>query len=130
MALDSFKKGNATYYRLEIMCPVCRQRGKHTPPTLWYHGTDEGDMYIGDDANYECKLCGYNAFIMDWSYWCPEHSNSADDYIQVTDKAFIADVVSAAGSLVEEAGIPWLQTLLANLEKGKGSGDDRRRYGR
>ncbi len=128
MALDSFKRGSATYFRLEIKCPVCNQRGNQTPPTLWYHGTDEGDMYIGDDANYECKLCGENKFIMDWAYWCPNHSTTPDDYVQVTDIAVIADVVSAAGQLVTQAGIPWLQTLLSNLERGKGS--DPRRYGR
>lgn len=113
--IDSFKSGGDTYFRLFIKCPVCNERGENVPPSLWYHNIDDGDVYIGDNAYYRCKDCGHSDHIMKWRYYCPNHSSSPDDFVEVTDKTVIADVVSAAGQLVTKAGIPWLQTLLKNL---------------
>ena len=52
---------------------------------------------------------------MKWRYRCSNHSQSDDDYVELTDRSVYADVVAAAGQLVRAAGIPWLQELLKNL---------------
>lgn len=113
--IDSFVKDGYTYFRLYIQCPICRQRGNNTPPKLWVHANDDGDVYIGEDAKYYCTTCGTKEHIMNWAYHCPEHSTSPDDYVKLEDKAPIADVVASAGALVTRAGIAWLTTLLQNL---------------
>ena len=113
--IDSFKRGSDTYFRLYIKCPVCNQNGVNVAPDFWVHNKCGGDIYIGDNAYYQCKDCGHSDHIMKWAYYCPTHSGSPDEFVEVTDKSVIADVVAAAGQLVIVAGIPWLQTLLKNL---------------
>lgn len=54
---------------------------------------------------------------MEWKYSCPEHSADCDEQYVGVDADTIAAVISMAGQIVEEAGIPWLQTFLTNLEK-------------
>lgn len=64
MELENYKKGDATYYRLFTKCPICRQRGKNVEPQFWFHDIDNGEIFIGDDAKYECKKCGMNESIL------------------------------------------------------------------
>lgn len=54
---------------------------------------------------------------IEWKYSCPEHSADCDEQYVGVDADTIAAVISMAGQIVEEAGIPWLQTFLTNLEK-------------
>lgn len=118
MAVESYKKGEATYYRLLVKCPICSQRGKNVEPLLWFHDIDDGEIFIGDDAQYECKKCGMNESILFGDFLCTNCSESKNNYIHISEKeTVVANVVSAVGSLVEVAGIPWLQTLLQTLEK-------------
>ena len=115
--IDSFVKDDYTYYRLYIQCPVCRQQGRNTPPKLWVHATDDGDVYIGENAKYYCTTCHTLEPIMNWAYHCPEHSKSEDDFVKVEGPGPIADVVASAGALVTKTGIAWLTTLLQNLNE-------------
>ena len=100
VVIDSFKKDGATYYQLYIKCPICNERGINVPPSYWLHDVDDGDIYIGDNAFYYCKECGYTEHLMKWKYRCSTHSSSDDDYVELTDVAAYADVLSAAGQLV------------------------------
>lgn len=113
--INSFKKDGYSYYQLYIKCPICNQEGRPVAPDFWVHADCGGDIYIGENAYYRCKDCGHTDHLMKWKYWCQGHSKSDDDYVELTDKAEYADVVSAAGQLVKAAGIPWLTTLLKNL---------------
>lgn len=116
--IDKFVKDGYTYFRLYIQCPICRQKGFNTPVGYWDHAdcpVGPGDIYMGDNAFYLCKDCGHTKHLMKWRYWCPNHSNSPDDYVELDDKAPFADVVCAAGELVNAAGLQWLQNLLKNL---------------
>lgn len=107
-----------TYYQLYISCPVCYQRGKMLPQTFWQHGEGCcGEIYIGDNAHYHCIKCDADSHVMEWKYSCPEHSTDCEEQYIGVDADTIAAVVSMAGQIVEEAGIPWLQTFLTNLEK-------------
>lgn len=115
VTIDSFKKNGVSYYQLFIKCPICNERGVNVSPSYWTHATDDGDIYIGENAYYYCKDCGHTEHLMKWKYRCSTHSQSDDDYVELTDKTVYADVVSAAGQLVRTAGIPWLQELLKNL---------------
>ncbi len=120
MTVESYKKGDVTYYRLLIKCPICRQRGKNVEPQFWFHDIDNGEIFIGDDAKYECKKCGMNESILFGDFLCTNCSESKDNYIHISEtetETVFADIVAAAGEIVEVAGIPWLQTLLANMEK-------------
>ena len=116
--IDSFKKNGVSYYQLFIKCPICNERGNNVPPTYWIHDApdcNDGDIYIGENAYYLCKDCGHTEHLMKWRYRCSNHSQSYDDYVELTDRSVYADVVAAAGQLVRAAGIPWLQELLKNL---------------
>lgn len=116
VVIDSIKKDGATYYQLYIKCPICNERGINVPPSYWLHDVDDGDIYIGDNAFYYCKECGYTEHLMKWRYRCSTHSSSDDDYVELTDVAAYADVISAAGQLVRIAGLPWLQEVFKNLD--------------
>lgn len=113
--INSFKKDGYSYYQLYIKCPICNQEGRPVAPDFWVHADCGGDIYIGENAYYRCNDCGHTDHLMKWRYWCQGHSKSDDDYVELTDKAEYADVVSAAGQLVKAAGIPWFTTLLKNL---------------
>lgn len=113
--INGIAKDGYSYFQLYIKCPICNQEGRPAPPEFWIHGDCGGDIYIGENACYLCKDCGYTDHLMKWKYWCPNHSKSDDEYVELTDKAEYADVVAAAGQLVKTAGIPWLTTLLKNL---------------
>lgn len=121
MSLDKFKENGYTYFRLYIRCPVCIEKGIQTPVTYWSHYNNNcyGDIYIGDNAFFKCTKCGHSAHIMHWGYNCPTHSNSQDEFVGAGLKA-IAEAVSTAGQLVNDAGLEWLQTLLKNLKGATG----------
>ena len=124
--LDSFQADGATYIRLYLSCPVCMKNGKPTEPAFWFHYDNNchGDIYVGENAWYKCGKCGHSAHVLEWKYNCPGHSSSPDEFIGA-DAESVAATISVAGQLVETAGIPWLQSFLANLQRAQ----DRRGYG-
>lgn len=120
MALNSFSKNGISYFQLFISCPVCYDNGKNTPHSFWTHYDNNcgGDIYLGENASYLCRKCGYGAHAMKWKYGCPEHSNMDDELsFKVATPAALAGVIACAGQMVTETGITWLQSFLANLEK-------------
>ncbi len=122
MALNKYSKGGVTYFQLYISCPVCHEEGLNTPHSYWTHAVDGGDIYVGDDASYQCKQCGHTKHVSAWEYGCPSHSGDSDEYVyKRATIASLASVMSCAGQLVTESGLPWLQTFMANLESGWGS---------
>lgn len=63
-----------TYYRLQMPCPVCIQKGRKSSVAYWKHYEDGGDIYIGSDGFLLCAKCGRRSHIRYWKYRCPEHS--------------------------------------------------------
>ncbi len=119
-SLDSFEKNGYTYFQLYISCPVCIDRGNMTPQAFWSHHDNNcnGDIYMGENAYYMCKKCGRTSHVMKWKYGCPNHMNGTDyEYLEASLVA-LAQAVSTAGQMVSATGLPWLQTFLANMEKG------------
>ena len=122
MALNKYSKDGATYFQLFISCPVCQEEGRNTPHSYWTHASDGGDIYVGENAYYQCKQCGHTKHVSAWKYGCPYHSGDSDEYVykDLRTPAPLAAVMSCAGQLVTETGLPWLQNFKANLESGWG----------
>lgn len=119
MALNSFEKNGVTYFELYISCPVCLDRGNQTPHSYWSHHNNNcnGDIYMGENAFYYCKKCGATQHVYKWKYGCPNHSSGEYEFLEASP-ASLAQAVSTAGQMVNATGIPWLQTFLANMQKG------------
>ena len=119
--MDKFSSGGYTYFKLHIPCPVCRERGINTPQSNWKHATNncEGEIYIGDDANYFCKKCNHKSHIIKgWrKYKCPMHSTSDDYYI--FSNAYYVDgppeIIACLCMMVSAVGNHWLIKCLENL---------------
>lgn len=121
MSLKNYSRDGVTFFQLYISCPVCNNEGRNTPRSYWSHDVDGGDVYVGDDATYQCKQCGHTRHVSAWEYGCPKHSGCSDDYVyKKSTIASIASVISCAGQLVSDAGLPWLRTFMENLELGWG----------
>jgi hypothetical protein len=115
MSLNKIQENGYTYFQLYISCPVCLEKGKHMPITYWQHAEGcNGDIYIGDDANYKCKKCGKKGHVKNWKYNCPGHSNSPDEFVGASCQA-LASAIATAGQLTTAAGVAWLQKFLANM---------------
>ena len=118
--IDSFSKDGYSYYKLYISCPVCIDMGKMTPQAFWTHHNNNcnGSIYMGENAYFMCQKCGAKQHVMKWKYGCPNHSKSDQyEYLEASQVA-LAQAVSTAGQMVTATGIQWLQTFLANMEKG------------
>ena len=119
MSLKNYSRYGVTYFQLYISCPVCNNEGRNTPHSYWSHDVDGGDVYVVDDATYQCKQCGHTRHVSDWEYGCPRHSGGSDEYVyKKSTIASIASVISCAGQMVSETGLPWLRVFMENLEKG------------
>lgn len=120
MKIDSFQENGITYYQLYNSCTVCWGRGVTTPPSKWLHYDNNcyGDIYVGENAYYKCKKCGQSAHILDWRVDCPTHSNSLAYYVgeSCSSVSNLVGIVRTLG-MTDIAGIPWVQRLVANLEK-------------
>ena len=119
MSLGKIHENGHTYFRLYICCPVCLDRGKRDVPIRYwthYDNNCHGDIYIGDDANFKCTKCGHVSHVENWKYSCPDHSGSSDDFVGASAAA-LAEAVATAGQLVQEAGLDWLQKVLASLQR-------------
>ena len=118
MSLSKFQENGHTYYRLYFKCPVCFEQGKSTATSFWSHYDGVncccGDIYVGDNAFYKCKRCGYLSHVKNWGYKCPSHSNSAEELV-VVGSAAIAGVISCASQMVTETGQLWLMQFMNNL---------------
>lgn len=120
MALDHFEDNGHTYFRLCCRCPVCWDCGRITKHSFWTHYDDDchGDIYVGDDAYFRCKKCGWSARVVDCGYACPAHSNSLGSFVRsrpaaIGPPAEFARIVGS--SLVVEAGFVWVQKFYENL---------------
>ena len=119
MSLNSYSKNGVTYFQLYISCPVCNNEGRNTPHSYWSHDVDGGDVYVGDDATYQCKQCGHTRHVSAWEYGCPRHNGCSDEYVyKKTTIASLASVISCAGQMVSETGLPWLRVFMEKLEEG------------
>ncbi len=119
MSLNKYTKDGATFFQLYISCPVCQEEGKNTPHAFWSHAMDGGDIYVSDKATFQCKDCGYTAHICKAQWGCPTHSGDSDEYVyKQATPAGLAAVMSCAGMMVTECGLPWLQNFMASLESG------------
>ncbi len=114
MNLPSFKARGATYFNLKIACPVCHDNGRNVPSSFWVHGADGGEIYVGDDAHYQCKLCEYHEHVKNWRYGCPEHSGAELECLEASSQG-VAQAVSTAGQLVSATGQKWLIRFLENM---------------
>ena len=95
MSLKNYSRYGVTYFQLYISCPVCNNEGRNTPHSYWSHDVDGGDVYVGDDATYQCKQCGHTRHVSDWEYGCPRHSGGSDEYVyKKSTIASIASVIS------------------------------------
>jgi hypothetical protein len=114
MALNKFSEGGNTYFQLFISCPVCHDRGRNTERSFWAHYQCNGDIFVGDNAFYKCKKCGKTNHVKEWSYNCPSHSSSPDEFVKASSQG-LAQAVSTAGQMVMECGQQWLMKFLSNM---------------
>lgn len=124
MKLDQFRENGVTYFRLFASCPECLYQGRSAPRSFWKHSNDNccGDIYVGDNAYYRCIKCGNLAPVINWTYLCPEHSNSSEYFMKhlalplfgITSP--IENRIAIRGVVVE-CGFQWLQTFLANVSE-------------
>lgn len=121
-----FDKDGVTYFRLYIKCPVCLERGigelDALEPILWSHdfkinGTPcDGDMYVGDNAYYYCKKCGYTSHVVNWAYKCPRHSKDNDEYVS-SDLKYVASCLTVAAQItLGPKGVRWLRKFTIALD--------------
>lgn len=114
--LNKVSKNGYTYYELYISCPVCHSNGLNTQQAYWQHHNCGGELYVGDDAHYDCKKCGANSHVSEWAYGCPSHMRNAEYEFLKVDVVELSAVMSAAGQLVNGVGLAWLQKFMSNLE--------------
>lgn len=107
------------YFELYMQCPVCIQNNiPNVSFTYWQHKDCGGRLFIGDNGKYICENCCVAELIALWAYHCPRHEKRGlGTYVNVTDKAVIADTIGVAAQIVRVAGIPWLKKVLTELEK-------------
>lgn len=115
---DLYILNGVRYFRLYFACPVCRERGKNTPPAYWTHAGCGGDIYIGSNATYYCPKCDNVLPVGNWKYQCPYHSTSKDEYVSLLyGDLSVAETLGTCLQFVESWGTVWLRELLANLKQ-------------
>ena len=118
MALESYKAHEATYFRLQISCPVCLDQGKHTPKVYWVHAGDSGPIFIGDNAHYHCMKCDHHSHVKEWRHGCATHGGELKcgemEYAKDSSQG-LPQAVSVGGQLVTTTGSQWLIRFLENV---------------
>ena len=121
MSLKLFQEDGNTFCLLNTKCPVCLDQGRHTEELFWKHGDNNcgGEIYVGNNAFYKCIKCGTSAHVRHWVHCCPSCSDSSDAFvkigIQTCSPQTLALTLSIARRMVEECGLLWLQSFLANM---------------
>ena len=104
------------YYRLRGHCPIdtsSNYRSSGDPP-LWYHGDDDGEIFVGSDATLYCTECKQKKHIRECTFSCPQHAMVDDYYVYLDKKGSVA--FPELMNLAPKAGLPWIREFLKNLD--------------
>lgn len=110
------------YYRLQVHCPIDTSSGYscYVDSPLWYHGEDEGEVFVGSDATLYCAKCKQSAKIMQCTFSCPQHAMVDDYYVYFDKKGSVAVLAELIGftHILPIVEMPWIRKFLIALENG------------
>lgn len=125
MELNSFERNGVTYYELYVTCPSCLELGRNISRTYLIHHNNSchGNIYIGDNGDLLCSICGARSNILNWKILCPNCNYDDSENLsleEVSDEGMqLKHAVGIASQMAQKTGISWLEKFLYSFKEEK-----------